>query len=58
MLKSSLRKVISSLDEPFPMLESLQLCYSSDKSQRTIVAPSPPSVFEAQNFRHLQLSDF
>jgi hypothetical protein len=55
MSEESLRNVLSTMDGPFPMLETLQL-YSSTYGT---LHPSTklPSVFEAPNLRHLQVSD-
>ncbi|KAF8490161.1 hypothetical protein F5888DRAFT_1910052 [Russula emetica] len=56
--QSSLRKVFSLMKGPFPMLETLQLCSSSDGTQRTQPsAMTLPSTFEAPDLRHFQLSD-
>jgi hypothetical protein len=51
---TSMRKVLGSMQGPFPILETLQLYCSSYKNEEATL----PSKFEAPNLRHLQLSDF
>jgi len=53
MSKLSLRKVLPSMNGTFPILETLQLYCLSENRPRTAL----PSMFEAPNLRHLQLSD-
>jgi hypothetical protein len=55
MSEGSLRNVLSCMNGPFPMLETLQLycsTYGRPGSGMTL-----PSEFEAPNLRHLQVSD-
>jgi hypothetical protein len=60
MSEDSLRNVFSSMNGPFPMLETLQVYCSSlgDSSFGRSRSPATlPSMFEAPNLRHLQISD-
>jgi hypothetical protein len=53
--EESLRKVLSAMDGPFPMLETLQLYCSTYGTLNS--STKLPIKFEAPNLRHLQVSD-
>jgi len=60
MSSDSLHDVFSSMNGPFPMLETLQVycsSYGTSSYGSSRKAPTLPNMFEAPNLRHLQLSD-
>ena len=54
MPECSLREVFKSMDGTFPMLETLQLYRAPDTDREP---PLLPTMFDAPNLRHLQLTD-